>query len=90
MGIVQVPDEISKIIARQIARGRAGSELEFVAEAVQRYADTLDFDEDAIAAAADEGLADLAAGRFELLAGPSDMEKFRADLRATWVAIKAG
>ena len=36
MGVIQLPDELRQIIERQVAEGRAGSESEFIVEAVQR------------------------------------------------------
>ena len=80
MGVVQLPDNLKRVIDRQVAEGRAASEAEFLAAAVQRYAEALDSDEDEIVAAADEGIADIEAGRFELIAGSDDMQRLRAEL----------
>ncbi len=80
MSIIELPDEIKAIIERNVAEGRAATEAEFLALAVQRYADALDMDEDAIVAAADDGIADIAAGRFEVLGGADDLRRMTAEL----------
>jgi predicted transcriptional regulator len=80
MGVVQLPDELKRLINRQVAEGRAASEADFLAEAVQRYAVALELDEAAIVAAAQEGIADIEAGRFELVSGPDGMDRLQADL----------
>ncbi|MGD0103510.1 MAG: hypothetical protein ABSC06_05675 [Rhodopila sp.] len=83
MGVVQLPDELKQVIDRQVTQGRVASEAEFLSEAVQRYAEALESDDDAIVAAADEGIADAEAGRFELISSPEDMARLRAELRAS-------
>jgi Arc/MetJ-type ribon-helix-helix transcriptional regulator len=80
MNVVRLPDDPKRVIDRQVTKGHAASEAEFLADAVQRYAAALELDEAEIAAAADEGLADIEAGRFELIAGPDDMRRLRAEL----------
>lgn len=55
-------------------------------QAVQRYADALEQDDAAIIAAADEGIADIEAGRFTLVSGPEDMERLRSQLGAAFGA----
>ena len=44
MGVVQVqlPDDLKQVIERQVAKGRASNEADFLAEAVRRYADHLE------------------------------------------------
>ena len=83
MSTVQLPDTLKRVIDRQVTKGHAASEAEFLAAAIQRYAEALELDEDEIEAAADEGVADVEAGRFELIAGPEDMRRLRAELGAT-------
>jgi Arc/MetJ-type ribon-helix-helix transcriptional regulator len=83
MTIVQLPDELMQVIDRQVAEGRAASEADFLMAAVQRYAEALERDADEIAAAAEEGIADIESGRFELIAGPDDMARLQAELSAT-------
>lgn len=82
MSMVQIPDDVRQLIARQVAAGRASSEADFLTEAVQRYADALEAESDDIIAAADEGIEDIEAGRFELIAGPDDQRRLRAELSA--------
>lgn len=74
---MHLPDDLKRLIDRQVAEGRAASEAEFLAAAVQRYAEALDADEDEIVAAADEGIADIAAGRFQLIEGSEGMRLIR-------------
>jgi len=83
MGAVQLSDDLLQVIGRQVAEGRAASEAEFLAEAVQRYAQALDAAEAEILAAAEEGIADIEAGRFTLIDGPDDMRRLRAELAET-------
>jgi len=82
MGVVQLPDDLKDVIARQVAEGRAASETEFLAEAVRRHAEALEADEDEIIAVADEGIADIEAGRFRVIAGPEDHRRLREELIA--------
>ncbi len=82
MAVVQLPDELMRVIDRQIAAGRVASEAEFVMEAIQRYAVALELDEREILAAADEGIADIEAGRFDTISGSDDMERLQAELSA--------
>ena len=82
MGVVQLPDELKRVIDRQISSGRASSEAEFLAEAVQRYAEALDVDDGSIVAAADEGVGNMEAGRFDMIAGSQGMQSLRIELRA--------
>jgi Arc/MetJ-type ribon-helix-helix transcriptional regulator len=82
MIVVQLPDDLKRVIDRQVTKGRASSEAEFLADAVQRYADALELEEAEIVAAADEGIADIEAGRFELIANSDDMRRLRAELAA--------
>jgi predicted transcriptional regulator len=92
MGVVQLSDDLLQVIDRQVVQGRATSEAEFLAEAVQRYAQALEAAEAEILAAADEGIADIEAGRFVLIDGPDDMRRLRAELgeRLNELALKRG
>ncbi len=83
MGVVQLPDDLKQVIDRQIAEGRVASEAEFLAKAIQWYAEALDLDEDETLAAANEGIADIESGRFELISSPEDMRRLKAELRAS-------
>jgi Arc/MetJ-type ribon-helix-helix transcriptional regulator len=73
MSVVQVslPDELQDLISRQVAEGRARSEAEFLLEAVRRYAEDLDL-EDEMVAEAEAGIAD--AGRYVTISTPEDAE----------------
>jgi Arc/MetJ-type ribon-helix-helix transcriptional regulator len=80
MKTVQFPDDLKRVIDHYVSKGHAASADEFLAAAIQRYAEVLEFDEDGIVGAADEGIVDIEAGRFELISGPEDMRKLRAEL----------
>jgi hypothetical protein len=82
MVMVQLPDDVRELIARQVAAGHALSEADFLVEAIQRYADALEVDSHDMIAAAEEGVADIDAGRFELIGSPDDLRRLRADLSA--------
>ena len=73
MSVIQVslPDELQDLISRQVAEGRATSEVEFLLEAARRYAEELDL-EDEMVAEAEAGIAD--ASRFVTISTPEDAE----------------
>ncbi len=75
MGVVQVQlsDDLRRIIDRQIAEGHALSEADFLVQAAQLYADHLDA-EDEIAAMVERADADVAAGRYAMVATPEDSQ----------------
>lgn len=75
MGVVQVqlPDHLKAIIDRQVAEGRVESESAYLEEAVRRYADELEA-EDEVVAIANQGIADIEAGRYVLISTPEDSE----------------
>jgi Arc/MetJ-type ribon-helix-helix transcriptional regulator len=83
MGAVQLPHDLKQVIDRQVAEGRVASEAEFLAQAVHRYAAALEWDGGEIAVAADEGITDIADGRFELIADPEDIRRRRGELAQT-------
>ena len=95
MGVVQVqlPDDLKRVIDRQIAEGRALSEADFLAEAARLYADHLDA-MDEIAAMVERADADVAAGRYAMVATPEDSralhEAAMARLRARLASDAAG
>ncbi len=89
MGAVQLPDDLKQVIDRQVAEGRVASEAEFLAQAVHRYAAALESDEGEIAAAADEGIADISYGRFELIADLEDLQRLRGELAQTMDELAA-
>ncbi len=75
MGVVQVqlPDDLRRIIDRQIAEGHARSEADFLVQAAQLYADHLDAEHE-IAAMVERADADVAARRFTMVATPEDSQ----------------
>jgi predicted transcriptional regulator len=73
MGVVRLPDQLSQVIARQVAEGRAESEAAYLEEAIRRYAEDLDAEDD-IFAAAEAGIRDVEAGRYVSIASPDNAE----------------
>jgi Arc/MetJ-type ribon-helix-helix transcriptional regulator len=73
MGSVQIPDRLKHIIDRQIARGHATSEEDFVVDALRAYAGHLDTEAE-IAAMVDRADADMASGRFVTVASTEDSD----------------
>ena len=72
MGAVQIPDELERVIARRVAEGRATNPAEFVQEAVSRFLENEDAEQDDIERAALAGLADTVAGRTTTIATAAD------------------
>jgi hypothetical protein len=58
-----------------------------LSEAVRRYAAALERDSDAIVAAADEGIADMEAGRFVTIACADDRRRLNLALSASFNAL---
>ena len=75
MGIVQVqlPDHLKQIIDQQVAEGRVESEFAYIEEAVRRYAEDIQA-EDEIVAEAEAGIADAEAGRLITVSSSGDAE----------------
>lgn len=73
MGVVQVqlPDGLKRIIERQIAEGRAASEADYVVEAIRRYAEDLQV-EDELIGMTERADADMAAGQYVTVSTPED------------------
>ena len=82
MGVVQLPDELQRVIERQVAEGRAASPAAFLEEAVMRLVDEAGAEEDAIRQASEAGSADIAAGRYTTLATPGDGQALQERLMA--------
>ena len=88
MGVVQLPDELQRVIERQVAEGRAASPAEFLEEAVMRLVDEAQGEEDELLQVVEAGSADIAAGRYRTVATPDDerraqdgmLERLRARL----------
>jgi hypothetical protein len=73
---------VRDVIAKYVAEGRAPDETAFLEEAVMRYAmDLEEVDDDAeVLAAADKGIAEIKAGRFETFSGPEGDAQFGESL----------
>jgi Arc/MetJ-type ribon-helix-helix transcriptional regulator len=70
---VHLTDELKAIMDRQIAAGLAESEADYLEEAVRRYAEDLDGEDD-IEAITRAGIADAEAGRYTLVETEADAE----------------
>ena len=82
MGIIQLPDELERVIKRQVADGRAANPTAFLEEAVMRLVEDARAEEDAIQQASEAGLADIKAGRFVTVATAEDARHLRERLMA--------
>lgn len=73
MGVVQVglPEELSSLIDRQVEAGRVENADAYLAEAIRRYAEDLEA-EDEVISEAGLGILDAEAGRYTTIAGPAD------------------
>ena len=80
MGVVQLPDELQRVIERQVAEGRASSPTAFLEEAVMRLVAETSAEEDEVQRAVKEGSADIEAGRYQTVAGPDDERRLRDDM----------
>jgi putative addiction module CopG family antidote len=80
MGVVQLPEELTQAIDRQVELGRADSAEEFLKEAVKRMIKDADAAEQEMHAAIDAGLADAEAGRGVLVATQEDADRLHASL----------
>lgn len=74
MGVVQVglPEELTNLIEQHIEAGRVESADAYLAEAIRRYAEDLEA-EDEIIAEAKAGIRDAEAGRHTVISGPEDV-----------------
>ena len=75
MGAIQLPDELQRIIEREVAEGRASSPAAFLEQAVMRLLDDARSEEQDISAVADAGAADIAAGKYTTIASGLDGER---------------
>jgi hypothetical protein len=95
VGIVQVQlaDDLKQVIDRQIAEGHAASEADFLTQAARLYADHLDA-ENEIGVLVERADADLAAGRYTVVATQKDSNALHdaamARLRARLTGDAAG
>ena len=82
MGVVRLPDELRRVIERQVAEGRAASPAAFLEEAVMRLLDEARAEEEAVRQAVEDGLADTEAGRYTVVATPEDRQVLQERLMA--------
>ena len=82
MGVVHLPDELERVIERQVAHGRAASPAAFLEEAVMRLVDESRAEEEKIHEAAEAGVADAEAGRYTTIATPADAQLLQERLLA--------
>ena len=86
MGVVQLSDELERVIERQVAEGRAASLAAFLEEAVTRLVDETRAEEGTVRQAVEAGLADIEAGRYKTVATLEDgrllQERLMARLQA--------
>lgn len=80
MGMVQLPDELQRVIERQVAEGRASSPTAFLEEAVMRLVAETSAEEDEVQRTVQEGSADIEAGRYRTVASPDDERRLRDDM----------
>ena len=73
MGVIHLPDHLRQVIERYVAEGRVESEAAYLEQAICRYAEDLEAD-DEIAAVAKAGIIDADAGRYVTIASPQDTE----------------
>ena len=80
MGVVQLPDELQRVIERQVAEGRAASPSAFLEEAVKRSRDEAWSEEDELLRATEAGSADIEAGRYITVATAEDERHLHDDM----------
>lgn len=77
MGVVQLSDELQRMIERQVAEGRATSPTAFLEEAVMRLVDETATEEDELRRTVEAGSADISAGRYTTIATSEDEKRLR-------------
>lgn len=82
MGVVQLADELQRVIERQVAEGRAASPMAFLEEAVRRLVDETKIEEDELRHVAQAGSADIDAGRFTTVATVEDEQRLQDSMMA--------
>lgn len=88
MGVVQVPDELHRLIEQQVADGRASSQAAFL-EAVTYLLNAADRQQDEIDAVVRNGRTDIQAGRYTRIATSTDEQQLRDRLEASLQAALA-
>jgi len=83
MGVVQIqlPDDLKQMIDRQVAEGRAASEADYVEEALRRYAEDIEL-ENEIVSEAEAGITDITKGRFTTISSSKDVEALHQRMMA--------
>ncbi len=82
MGVVQLSDELQRIIEWLVVKGRATSPTAFLEEAVMRLIDETSAEEDEVRRAVEAGSADIDAGRYTTVAAPEDERRLREGMMA--------
>jgi Arc/MetJ-type ribon-helix-helix transcriptional regulator len=80
MGVVQLPEELQRVVERQVAEGRASSPSAFLEEAIMRLVDESAAEEDELRQAVAAGSTDIAAGRYRTVATADDERRLQADM----------
>ena len=75
MSVVQLPDELHRMIERQVAEGRAISSAAFLEEAVRRLVDETRSEEEELLQVVEAGLADIEAGRYTTVSTVEDEQR---------------
>ena len=82
MGMIQLPDELQRVIERQVAEGRAVNPAAFLEEAVRRLVDETMTEEDELFQATEAGSTDIAAGRYVTVTTAEDEERVHDGMMA--------
>ena len=82
MDVVRLPDELQRVIERQVAEGRAISLAAFLEEAVMRLVDEAKAEEDELQEAVRAGSNDIDAGRYEMVTSPEDERRLQDGMMA--------
>ncbi len=77
MGVIQLPDELQRMIERHVAEGRASSPAAFLEEAITRLVDEAKGEEDELLQIVEAGSADVANGRYTTVADLEDERRVR-------------
>lgn len=80
MGVVQLPDELQRVIERQVAEGRASSPTAFLEEAVMRLVAETRAEDGDVQRVVQDGSADIEAGRYRTVASPDDERRLHDDM----------
>ena len=80
MGAVQLPEELQRVIERQVAEGRATSPTAFLKEAVMRLIDDGTAEENELRLAVEAGSANINFGRYRMVATPDDERRLLDDM----------